>query len=149
MKTNARPPVRTQRVLSYEEARLLLDAALAKAAEIDVPASVAVLDATRELAAFGRQDGAPHLTGEVAVAKAYTSASLRQPSGNLAAATAPTGPFFGLAHGSSRALITFAGGFPLMVDGDVVGAVGASGGSLEEDDTIARAALELFEGWNR
>jgi uncharacterized protein GlcG (DUF336 family) len=149
MVTNTQPPARTARVLSYEEARHLLDAALSKAAEINVPASVAVLDATRELVAFGRQDRAPLLTGEVAVAKAYTSASLRQPSGNLADATAPSGPFFGLAHGSSRGLVTFAGGFPLVVGDDIVGAVGASGGSLEEDVAIARAALELFEGWNR
>jgi uncharacterized protein GlcG (DUF336 family) len=149
METNARPPARSARVLSYEEARLLLEAALAKATEINVPASVAVLDATRELAAFGRQDRAPLLTGEVAVAKAYASASLRQPSGDLADATTPAGPLFGLAHGSSRALVTFAGGFPLIVDGDIVGAVGASGGSLEEDITIARAALDLYEGWNR
>lgn len=149
METNARPSIRTQRVLSYDGARLLLDVALAKAAEIGIPASVAVLDATRELLAFGRQDGAPHLTGEVAVAKAYTSASLRQPTADLAEAVLPTGPFFGLAHGSSRSFITFAGGVPLLVDGDVVGAVGASGGSLEEDGIIARAALDLFEGWNR
>ena len=149
METNARPPVRTQRVLSYEEARRLLDAAIAKATDIEVPASVAILDATRELVAFGRQDGAPHLTGEVAVAKAYTSASLRQATSDLADATSPAGPFFGLAHGSSRGLITFAGGFPLMVDGDIVGTVGASGGSLDEDVAIARAALDLFEGWGR
>jgi uncharacterized protein GlcG (DUF336 family) len=149
METNTRPPARTARVLSYAEARLLLEAALGKATEIGVPASVAVLDATRELAAFGRQDRAPLLTGEVAVSKAYTSASLRQPSGDLAEATAPSGPFFGLAHGSPRGLITFAGGFPLMVDGEIVGAVGASGGSLEEDEAIALAAVDLFEGWNR
>jgi uncharacterized protein GlcG (DUF336 family) len=149
METNARPPARTARVLSYEEARRLLDAALDKATEIGVPASVAVIDATREVSAFGRQDQAPLLTGEVAVSKAYTSASLRQPTADLVAATAPTGPFFGLAHSSSRGLVTFAGGFPLIVDGDIVGAVGASGGSLEEDDIIARAALDLFEGWNR
>ena len=52
-------------------------------------------------------------------------------------------------YSSSRGLITFAGGFPLMVDGDIVGAVGASGGSLDEDVAIARAALDLFEGWGR
>ena len=147
--TNERPPVRFARVLSYDEARLLLDRALDKAVEIGVPASVAVLDASREVAAFARQDRAPLLTGEVAVAKGYTAASLRQPSGALADATAPSGAFFGLAHGSSRSLITFGGGFPLIVDDELVGAVGASGGTLEEDDAIARAAVDLFAGWSR
>lgn len=149
MTTNDTPAARTARVLSYAEARLLLDAALEKAREIGVPASVSILDAGREIIAFGRQDRAPVLTGEVATAKAYTAASLRQPSGDLAGATSPTGPFAGLAHGSARGLITFAGGYPLIVDGEVAGAVGASGGSIDEDVTIARAAVELFEGWNR
>jgi len=149
MTSNDTPAARTARVLSYAEARLLLDAALDHASGIGVPASVAVLDAGREIVAFGRQDRAPVLTGEVATAKAHTAASLRQPSGDLADAVSPSGPFAGLAHGSARGLITFGGGFPLIVDGEVAGAVGASGGSLEEDIAIARAAVELFEGWNR
>lgn len=127
----------------------MLDAALDRAVELGVPASVAILDASREIVAFARQDRAPVLTGEVATSKAFTAFSLRQPSGNLAGATAPGGAFAGLAHGSSRGLITFAGGFPLMIDDEVVGAVGASGGSIDEDTTIARAAVDLFEGWNR
>ncbi len=149
MTTNTPPAARTARVLSYVEARLLLDAALSRATEIGVPASVAVLDVSREIVAFGRQDRAPVLTGEVATAKAFTAASLRQPSGALSAATAPDGPFAGLAHGSTRGLITFGGGYPLIVDGEVLGAVGASGGSLDEDEAIVSAAVELFESWNR
>lgn len=149
METNTPPATRTARVLSYDEARRLLDAALAKASELGVAASVSVLDATSEPVAFARQDRAPLLTGEVSAAKAYTAAALRQPSGDLAEATAPAGPFFGLAHGSSRRLVTFAGGLPLIIDDEIVGAVGASGGSLQEDELIARAALALFEEWNR
>jgi uncharacterized protein GlcG (DUF336 family) len=148
MMTNP-PPPRTARVLSYAEARLLLDAALERAVEIGVPASVAVVDAAREVVAFGRHDGAPLLTGEVAVAKAYTSASLRQPTSALAGATLPDGPFFGLAHGSTRGIVTFAGGIPFLDGDDLLGALGASGGSLEEDARIAQAAAELFAGWNR
>lgn len=147
--TNTPPTGRTVRALSYAEARELLDAALRRAEEIGVPASVSILDATREVVAFGRQDRAPLLTGEVATAKAYTAASLRQPSGDLSAATSPTGPFAGLAHGSTRGLITFAGGYPLIVDGEIAGAVGASGGSIEEDVAIATAAVDLFTGWQR
>ncbi len=147
--TNTAPPARTQRVLSYQEARRLLDAALAKADEIGVPASIAVLDVTREIVAFARQDRAPVLTGEVATAKAFTAASLRQPSGGLSEPTRDGGAFAGLAHASTRGIVTFSGGFPLMHQGDVIGAVGASGGSLDEDDTIAGAAIALFESWAR
>lgn len=147
--THTPSPPRYVRALGYEEARLLLDACLRKASDMGVPASVAVLDGSRELAAFGRQDHAPLLTADVAVSKAYTSVSLRQPSGALAEATAPDGAFFGLAEGASRGIITFAGGFPLFADGDVIGAIGASGGSLAEDEAIARAGVDLFEGWSR
>lgn len=149
MMTTDSPAPRVVQALSYEQARVLLDTALAKASEIGVAASVAVLDAAREVVAFGRQDRAPLLTGEVAIAKAYTSASLRQPSGALNDAVSPGGPFFGLAHSSTRGLVTFDGGFVLMVDDEVVGAVGASGGTLEEDALIGSAAVEVFEGWAR
>ncbi|GAA3311067.1 GlcG/HbpS family heme-binding protein [Arthrobacter ramosus] len=143
------PQQRHVRVLSYDEARLVLDAALARAKEISVPASVAVLDAGRELLAFGRHDLAPLLTGEVARAKAYTSGSLRQPSGALLEPTRPGGDFYGLQHGSDHALITFAGGMPLFDGKDLVGSVGASGGSVEEDTAIAQAAVEAFEGMGK
>lgn len=149
MTTRTIPEARRARVMTHAEARILLDAALAMAEEISVPASVAILDAGRELLAFGRQDQAPLLTGEIARAKAFTAGSLRQPSAALTEATSPGGAFYGLQHGSDRRIITFAGGLPIFDGGDLVGSVGASGGSLEEDTAIAQAALAAFEGTER
>jgi uncharacterized protein GlcG (DUF336 family) len=126
----------------------MLEAALERATAINVPATVAILDVSREIVAFGRQDRAPVLSGEVATAKAFTAVSLRLPTAAFTEATGPNGPFFGLQHASSRGLVTFAGGVPLVVDGEVIGAIGASGGSIDEDLSIVQAALDLFEGWN-
>ena len=141
------PPARARysRVLTYSESRILLDAALAAAERIGVPASVAILDASREIVAFARQDFAPVLTGEVAIAKAFTSVSLRQESANLAVAADAGGAFSGLHHATQRSLATFGGGLPLFDGDNIIGAIGASGGSVDEDLTIANAALAAFE----
>ena len=142
---NSPAGARYSRVLSYSESRILLDAALAAAEEIGVPASVAILDASREIVAFARQDFAPVLTGEVAIAKAFTSISLRQRSADLATAADAGGAFAGLHHASQRSLATFGGGLPLFDGDNIIGAIGASGGSIEEDLTIATAALAAFD----
>lgn len=141
-----RPAVhpRHVRVLSYAEARVVLDAALAEAERIGVLASVAVLDAGREPIAFGRQDGAGLLTGEVATGKAFTAVSLGRPSADLAEAANAGGDFAALHHATTRNLVTFAGGFPLIDGDDLVGAIGASGGSLDEDVAIASAGVAAF-----
>ena len=136
---------RRTRVLTYAEARIILDAALEKADQIRVPASVAVLDASREIIAFARQDHAPILTGEVATAKAFTAISLRQPSANLAEPAGAGGAFAGLHHASNRSLATFGGGLPLFDGDDIIGSIGASGGSIDEDLAIADAAFAAFE----
>ncbi|TPW74827.1 GlcG/HbpS family heme-binding protein [Schumannella soli] len=147
-KMTYRPEVhpRHVRVLAYAEARVVLDAALAEAERIGVPASVAVLDAGREPLAFGRQDGAGLLTGEVATGKAFTAISLGTASGDLSVAANTGGDFAALHHATSRNLVTFAGGFPLVdaESGNLVGAIGASGGSLDEDIAIAQAGVAAF-----
>ena len=145
MTDDSSPKRRTARVLTYAEARIILDAGLAAATAISVPSTVAVLDASREVVALGRQDHAPTLTGEVAVAKAFTSIALRQPSANLEAHVAPGGAFFGLHSASARGLVTFGGGLPLFDGDDVIGAIGASGGSIDEDLCVANAAFAAFE----
>lgn len=146
---NSTPMPRRARVLTYAEARVILEAGLAAATSISVPASIAVLDASREIVAFARQDHAPTLTGEVAIAKAFTAFALRQKSADLEAAAGVNGPFFQLHHATTRTLATFGGGLPLFDGDDIIGAIGASGGTTEEDLTIADAAFAAFEGLGR
>src|SRR4051794_8346777 len=126
--------------MEYEQARRVLDAALQKATEIGSPSSVAIVDEGRELIAFARQDGALLASTEISAGKAYTACSMKMATKEIGPLTQPGQPLYGLEHTHSRPLVTFGGGRPLEVGGDVVGAVGVAGGTVDQDDEIAAAA---------
>lgn len=126
--------------LSYEQARQALDAALQKARDIGSASSVAVVDGGRELIAFARQDGALLASTEIAVGKAYTACSMQMDTKDIGPLTQPGQPLYGLEHTHARPLVTFGGGRILEIAGDVVGAVGVAGGTVDQDDEIAAAA---------
>ncbi|MFH5823846.1 heme-binding protein [Georgenia sp. AZ-5] len=126
--------------LGYERARQALEAALQKATEIGSASSVAIVDEGRELIAFARQDGALLASTEISAGKAYTACSMRMATKDIAPLTQPGAPLYGLEHTHLRPLVTFGGGRVLEVDGEVVGAVGVAGGTVDQDDEIAAAA---------
>lgn len=136
---------RAVETLTLGEAQALVEAALVAADGIECPVSVAVVDLGRELLAFARQDDAPLLSAEIARSKAYTARSLNMATADLAAATRPDAPLFGLENSHPREVAIFAGGRPVESGGAVVGAIGVSGGSVEQDDEIAAAALAVLE----
>jgi len=128
--------------LDLAAAQRALDAALAKAQEIGSPSSVAVMDGGRELMAFARMDGALLASAEISQAKAYTARSLNSATGDVSGWAQPGGPLYGIetAHmKAGRALITFGGGVPITVDGEIIGAVGVAGGTPDQDHEIASA----------
>jgi uncharacterized protein GlcG (DUF336 family) len=120
-------------------------AAMTKAIEINAPMSIAVLDTGANLLSFQRMDGAELGGPNFAVDKAYTSVTNRIETGDLRARVAPDGDLPGMyANGNGR-YIAFAGGIPCW-DGDrVVGAIGVSGGSWDEDQICAQAGIEIFK----
>jgi uncharacterized protein GlcG (DUF336 family) len=130
--------------MSYEQARQALDAALAKAREIGSPSSVAIVDAGRELLAFARQDNALLASTEISAGKAYTACSMKMATKDIGPLTQPGQPLYGLEHTHQRPLITFGGGRPLEISGEIVGAVGVAGGTVDQDDEIAAAAAAAF-----
>lgn len=121
--------------------------AIDKARELGAKVSVAVVDAGGNLVAFGRMDGAEIAGTTLAVDKAYTSVSNRISTQELSVLAAPGGPLFGLhANGGGRFVI-FGGGTPVLTAGDVVvGAVGVSGGTVDEDVACSAAAVAFFDG---
>lgn len=135
----------TTRQLSHTEARTAIDAALAKAREIGSPSSVAVVDAGRELLAFARMDGALLASVEISQAKAFTARSMNMPTGDIGPLTQPGGPFFGLEHTQRRPMVSFGGGLPLSVGGEIVGAIGVAGGSADQDVEVASAGAAALE----
>lgn len=135
--------------LTMEQAQAALKASVSKANEIGSPSSVAVIDAGRELVAFGRMDGALLASVAISQAKAYTSRSLNSATKDVSSLAEPGAPLFGLhtAHlAVGRALVTFGGGVPITVDGEIVGAVGVAGGSPDQDHEIAAAGAAAIGG---
>lgn len=126
--------------LTLADAKAVLDAALAKAEEIGQPMNVAVVDAGAHLVTFARQDGAILASIDIATRKARTSALLRMTTAQLGEAAQPGAPLYGV-ETTNGGLVVFGGGIPLERDGEVVGAVGVSAGSVEQDTEVAEAGV--------
>ncbi|WP_119698675.1 GlcG/HbpS family heme-binding protein [Microbacterium halotolerans] len=129
--------------VNLEDARRIIVAGEAKADEIGQPMNIAVVDAGGNLVAHVRQDGAWIGSIEISMSKAWTSKAFDISTKDLGDNAQPTQQFFGIhttnAHG--RGVAIFAGGIPLIRDGAVVGAVGVSGGTGEQDQSVAEAAV--------
>ena len=125
--------------ISLEAAERIVAAAKAKAAAINTKMDIAVVDAGGNLKAFARMDGAWLGSVDIAQRKARTARWFDMNTGEIGKLSQPGGPLFGIEH-SNGGLITFPGGVPLKnSQGEVVGAIGVSGSSVENDHTVALA----------
>ena len=130
--------------LDLSRAQQVLDAAMKKAAEIDTLMNVAVVDVGGNLKAFGRMDGAWLGSIDISIKKARTARFFDMNTGDLGSASQPGGPLFNI-EVSNGGLITFPGGIPLRNgSGEVVGAIGVSGSSVENDHTVADAGAKAL-----
>jgi uncharacterized protein GlcG (DUF336 family) len=132
--------------ISLHQAQAILDEALAKADEIGVPMNVAIVDAGNSLTAFARQDGAWLGSIDVAHNKAYTARAFDMPTQDLYPETQPGGSLYGIAASNDGRLITFAGGIPISDGDEIVGAIGVSGGAVEQDQQVAAAGVAAYRG---
>ena len=130
--------------VTLSSAQAVVEAACAKAEEIGVPMNVAVVDDGNNLTAFGRMDGAWLGSIDIAQNKAYTARSFDMPTKDLAPLCQPGQPLFGIHASNQGRLIIFAGGIPLQSGDQVVGAIGVSGGSVEQDHEVAEAGVAAF-----
>lgn len=122
----------------------IVNASIQKAQELDTKMNIAVVDAGGNLKAFVRMDGAFLGSADVAMKKARTSRLFDAPSGALGGLSQPGGPLYGI-EASNGGLITFPGGLPLTNgEGLVVGAIGVSGSSVENDLAVAQAGADAF-----
>ena len=133
----------TENNLSLEKARKIIRAGEKKAKEMNLSAVFAVVNSEGNLIIEERMDNAILVSVEVAYKKAYTSAALKLNTQDLTALVQPGAMFYGLQ--SDPKYIVFGGGMLLKVDGKIVGAVGVSGGSAQEDMEIAKACVKAFE----
>ena len=132
-------------MVTLEDARRVIAAAEAKAAEIGQPMNIAVADGGGNLVAHVRMDNAWIGSIDISIQKAYTSRAFDISTKDLATHSQSGDQFFGI-HASNRGrIMIFAGGIPLKRDGRVVGAIGVSGGSGEQDHAVAEAGVAAFE----
>ena len=125
-------------------AQAVVEAARARAEEIGVPMNIAVVNDGNNLTAFARMDGAWLGSIDISQNKAYTARSFDMSTKDLAPLAQPNQPLYGIEASNQGQLIVFAGGIPLMDGDDVVGAVGVSGGSVDEDHEVAEAGVAAF-----
>ncbi|GGC59826.1 hypothetical protein GCM10011387_11830 [Pedobacter quisquiliarum] len=130
--------------ITLEQAEQLSEAAKAKAKEIGVPMNIAIVDAGANLVSFHRMDNAWLGSVDIAIKKAKTARFFDMNTGELGKLSQPGGPLYGIEH-SNQGLITFPGGVILKdAEGKVVGAIGVSGGSVEQDHEVASAGAYGF-----
>lgn len=130
--------------VTLAEARRVIDAGEAKATEIGQPMNIAVVDAGGNLVAHARMDGAWIGSIDISINKAYTSRAFDIATKDLAEYAQSGGQFFGIHSSNNGRVMIFAGGIPLRRAGAVVGAVGVSGGTGEQDQAVAEAAAAAF-----
>lgn len=126
-------------VLTLEDARRVIGAAEAKAGEIGQPMNIAVVDAGGNLIAHVRMDGAWMGSVDISINKAWTSRAFDISTKDLGDNSQPGSQFYGIHASNHGRVMIFAGGIPLKRDGEVVGAIGVSGGAGDQDQAVAEA----------
>ncbi|MEI6856676.1 heme-binding protein [Psychrilyobacter sp.] len=136
--------VRQVKQITLKAAKIMIERAIIKAEETEVPAVVSIVDAGGNLLAMERMDDVFVTSIDIANNKAYTSWALRCGTDEMSKVIQPGESLYGLNLTNDARIICFGGGFPIIMDNQVIGAIGVSGGSVEEDMAIAKAGLEIL-----
>ena len=129
--------------ITLAQAQVLVETAMKKSTEIDTLMNIAVVDAGGNLKAFARMDGAWLGSIDISVRKARTARFFDMNSGDVGALSQPGGPLYNI-EVSNGGLITFPGGIPVRLNGEIVGGIGVSGSSVENDHTVADAGANAL-----
>lgn len=131
-------------MITLADARRVIAAAEKKAVEVGQPMNIAVVDGGGNLVSHVRMDSAWIGSVDISIKKAFTSRAFDISTKDLATHSQSGGQFFGIHASNDGRIMIFAGGIPLKKDGKVVGAVGVSGGSGDQDHAVAEAGAAAF-----
>ena len=130
--------------ITMEQAKLAVEAALDRCDQLAVKMNIAIVDSGANLKAFVRMDGAWLGSIDIAIRKARTARMFDMNTGEIGNLSQPGGPLFNIEH-SNDGLITFPGGIPVRSgDGKIIGSVGVSGSTVENDHDVASAAAKAI-----
>lgn len=132
----------TVRRLSIDDARVLIEGAEEKSREIGVPMCSAVTDEAGNLIAFTRMDGAKISSISIAMDKAFTGAAAKKGTHEYNQLAVPGKPTFGIHVTNQGRFSIIGGGLPIIINDEVVGGIGISGGTAEEDQIVAQGAID-------
>lgn len=130
--------------LSIDEAQILIEGSIIKSNEIGVPMCIAVTDESGHLIRFDRMDGGKVSSISIAVDKAFTGAVARRGTHVYNQLCVPGQPTFGIHVTNGGHFSVIGGGLPVTVEGEIVGGVGISSGTAEQDQVVAEAAVAYF-----
>ena len=130
--------------VTFDQAKAAVKAAIAKSGELGVKMNIAVVDAGANLKAFVRMDGAWLGSVDIAIKKAKTARFFNMNTGEIGKLSQPGGPLYNIEH-SNDGLISFPGGVPIKSGGQIIGAIGVSGDSVENDQAVAEAGAAVIE----
>jgi uncharacterized protein GlcG (DUF336 family) len=131
--------VTQQPTITLQNAQGVVESARQRAQEIGIPMNIAVVDEGNNLMAFARMEGAWLGSIDISQGKAYTARAFDMPTKDLAPLCQPGQPLYGIQASNQGHLVIFPGGIPLTENGMIVGAVGVSGGTVEQDHDVAAA----------
>lgn len=131
--------------ITLDQAQQAIEAAKQKATEIGTLMNIAIVDSGANLAAFARQEGAWIGSIDISIRKAKTARYFDMPTGEIGKLSQPGGPLYNIEH-SNGGLISFPGGIPIKNSaGDVIGAIGVSGSTVDNDHTVAQAGVDALQ----
>lgn len=131
--------------LSLDEAKRMLEAGEQAAVRLGLAYNIAVVDHAGHLVAFSRQDGALIGSIDLAINKARTARIFSKTTAYLCTLAQPGAPLFGIDQSNGGKVVIFGGGIPVSMGGQIVGAVGTSAGTVEQDIAVAEAAIAALD----
>ncbi|WAK01242.1 GlcG/HbpS family heme-binding protein [Methylobacter sp. YRD-M1] len=130
--------------VTYEQAEMAIAAAIEEAMKINTQMCIAIVDSGADLKAFVRMNNAWVGSVDIAIKKAKTACFFGMNTGQIGELSQPGGKLYGIEH-SNNGLITFPGGIPIVdEDGVLIGAIGVSGSTVENDHQVAKAGVEVI-----
>lgn len=130
--------------ITMEQAHQVIEAAIKKSQEIGVAMDITIVDAGANLKAFIRMDNAWLGSVDISIKKAKTSRFFDMPTGEIGKLSQPGGSLFNIEH-SNGGLISFPGGLPIKnANGEIIGAIGVSGSTVEDDHAVAEAGANAI-----
>lgn len=130
--------------INRKVARIIVDACIEKAEKIQVPMVICITDVSGNIIVLEKMDNALIASIDIAKDKAYTSCIFKLPTSNLQNLSIPSGELFGI--NNMKNVITFGGGIPLEIKGNIIGAIGVSGGTVQQDILVAEHGVKILKG---